>query len=337
MIEIRRRALSDRIGEEIAVSDWLEVTQARIEQFADATGDHQWIHSTGARGSRIAVQDDDRARLPDPVAAQPADPRRDAVRRAAAGDQLRPQPRAVRLAGPGRLAHPRAGIAPARSSDVAGEYSGDLERDHRARSAATSLLRRRVDRPLLSRGSPKSAGRHDLHRSILEGDLRLVALRYNRRASLSRLSSWVSHAYHRIVRFCHARSRFAVIVLADVACPRDRERRGRAGGGRSAAAVTASAAPCPGRSSAVAGRPIVAVRGAARTVSPRVIGIAPYRPYYYGYRPGLPSASTPGLATLTRIRYAYGYPYRYRLPVSAITHRHIHTAATGTRCRQPAT
>jgi len=44
MIDIDVRTLGNRIGEEIAVSDWLEVTQARINQFADATGDHQWIH-----------------------------------------------------------------------------------------------------------------------------------------------------------------------------------------------------------------------------------------------------------------------------------------------------
>src|ERR671924_2008853 len=32
------------VGQEIGVSDWVEVTQERINQFADATGDHQWIH-----------------------------------------------------------------------------------------------------------------------------------------------------------------------------------------------------------------------------------------------------------------------------------------------------
>lgn len=32
------------IGQEIAVSDWVTVTQERINRFADATGDHQWIH-----------------------------------------------------------------------------------------------------------------------------------------------------------------------------------------------------------------------------------------------------------------------------------------------------
>ena len=31
-------------GQEIGVSDWLEITQERINQFAEATGDHQWIH-----------------------------------------------------------------------------------------------------------------------------------------------------------------------------------------------------------------------------------------------------------------------------------------------------
>jgi acyl dehydratase len=37
-------ALRERIGDEIAVSPWLEITQERIDQFAAATGDHQWIH-----------------------------------------------------------------------------------------------------------------------------------------------------------------------------------------------------------------------------------------------------------------------------------------------------
>jgi acyl dehydratase len=32
------------IGQEVAVGDWFTVEQARIDAFADATGDHQWIH-----------------------------------------------------------------------------------------------------------------------------------------------------------------------------------------------------------------------------------------------------------------------------------------------------
>ena len=36
--------LKSKVGEELGVSDWLEVTQEAIDAFADATGDHQWIH-----------------------------------------------------------------------------------------------------------------------------------------------------------------------------------------------------------------------------------------------------------------------------------------------------
>ena len=31
-------------GQEIAVSDWLTITQEQVNQFAQATGDQQWIH-----------------------------------------------------------------------------------------------------------------------------------------------------------------------------------------------------------------------------------------------------------------------------------------------------
>jgi acyl dehydratase len=31
-------------GEELGTSEWVEVDQTRVDQFADATGDHQWIH-----------------------------------------------------------------------------------------------------------------------------------------------------------------------------------------------------------------------------------------------------------------------------------------------------
>src|SRR5258708_8812307 len=52
MIDIDVRTIGDRVGEEIAVSGWLEVTQERIDRFADATGDHQWIHVDPARAAR---------------------------------------------------------------------------------------------------------------------------------------------------------------------------------------------------------------------------------------------------------------------------------------------
>ncbi len=37
-------ALEGLQGQEVAVSDWIEVTQQQVNQFAEATGDHQWIH-----------------------------------------------------------------------------------------------------------------------------------------------------------------------------------------------------------------------------------------------------------------------------------------------------
>jgi acyl dehydratase len=38
-------------GRDLGASDWLEVTQERINTFADATGDHQWIHVDEARAA----------------------------------------------------------------------------------------------------------------------------------------------------------------------------------------------------------------------------------------------------------------------------------------------
>jgi acyl dehydratase len=40
------------VGEEIGVSDWLEVTQDRVNRFAEATDDFQWIHVDVERAGR---------------------------------------------------------------------------------------------------------------------------------------------------------------------------------------------------------------------------------------------------------------------------------------------
>lgn len=45
-------ALRAAIGEEIGVGDWVTVDQARIDAFAEATGDRQWIHVDPARAAR---------------------------------------------------------------------------------------------------------------------------------------------------------------------------------------------------------------------------------------------------------------------------------------------
>lgn len=40
----RPQDLAAAVGQELGASDWLEIKQERIDLFADATGDHQWIH-----------------------------------------------------------------------------------------------------------------------------------------------------------------------------------------------------------------------------------------------------------------------------------------------------
>lgn len=51
MVTIDVGTLRDRVGLEVAVSDWLLVDQPRVNQFADATGDHQWIHIDQGRAA----------------------------------------------------------------------------------------------------------------------------------------------------------------------------------------------------------------------------------------------------------------------------------------------
>lgn len=43
--------LRTHTGEELGVSDWLTVTQTMIDAFANATGDHQWIHTDPERAA----------------------------------------------------------------------------------------------------------------------------------------------------------------------------------------------------------------------------------------------------------------------------------------------
>ena len=40
------------VGQELGVSDWYEVTQAAIDEFAQVTGDHQWIHVDPVRATQ---------------------------------------------------------------------------------------------------------------------------------------------------------------------------------------------------------------------------------------------------------------------------------------------
>ncbi len=53
MIQVPTLAsLKERVGEQLAVGEWLTVDQAMIDKFADATGDHQWIHIDRERAAK---------------------------------------------------------------------------------------------------------------------------------------------------------------------------------------------------------------------------------------------------------------------------------------------
>ena len=43
--------LQGMVGQELAVSDWMAIEQSRIDAFAQATGDHQWIHIDPVRAA----------------------------------------------------------------------------------------------------------------------------------------------------------------------------------------------------------------------------------------------------------------------------------------------
>ena len=52
MNPVEIKDLPGLVGQETGVSDWLLVDQDRVNKFADATGDHQWIHVDVERATR---------------------------------------------------------------------------------------------------------------------------------------------------------------------------------------------------------------------------------------------------------------------------------------------
>ncbi|THF71703.1 MaoC family dehydratase [Deinococcus sp. Arct2-2] len=51
MTKLMASELPQHIGQEVALSEWIEMTQERINAFADATGDHQFIHVDAERAA----------------------------------------------------------------------------------------------------------------------------------------------------------------------------------------------------------------------------------------------------------------------------------------------
>jgi acyl dehydratase len=44
--------LLERVGQRLGTTDWMKITQDQVDLFADATGDHQWIHSDRDRAAK---------------------------------------------------------------------------------------------------------------------------------------------------------------------------------------------------------------------------------------------------------------------------------------------
>ena len=52
MKTIKYADIAKHVGEELGVSEWVKIDQDRVNKFADATGDHQWIHVDVERAKR---------------------------------------------------------------------------------------------------------------------------------------------------------------------------------------------------------------------------------------------------------------------------------------------
>ncbi|MEM7114348.1 MAG: MaoC family dehydratase [Chloroflexota bacterium] len=46
--------IQDYVGKELGVSNWVQIDQERVNQFADCTGDHQWIHIDAEKAEKYS-------------------------------------------------------------------------------------------------------------------------------------------------------------------------------------------------------------------------------------------------------------------------------------------
>ena len=52
MLSVNFSELENIVGKDVGKSDWMEIDQSRIQQFADSTNDHQWIHLDTERAAK---------------------------------------------------------------------------------------------------------------------------------------------------------------------------------------------------------------------------------------------------------------------------------------------
>lgn len=136
------------VGEEIGVTAWREIDQELIDRFADATGDHQWIHVDVERCQRESPFGTTIAHGHLILSLIAHSTSSCSPWRVSAGSQLRPQQGSLLLTRPPRLALADALRRPRRRGRRQ-RASSDI-RDHpRARAPREARLHRRAARPLL--------------------------------------------------------------------------------------------------------------------------------------------------------------------------------------------
>ena len=139
--------LEAAVGEELGTTDWIEIDQDRVDLFADATDDHQWIHvdqeraAAGPFGGTIAHGYLTLSLIP--WLSQPALRRRDAGRPA----QLRAQQGPLPQPRQGRPADPRAAPRSPTLTDVPAGKQLTVALHDRDRGRGQAGLRRRDGRP----------------------------------------------------------------------------------------------------------------------------------------------------------------------------------------------
>ncbi len=149
-IDIDVQTLRDRVGQEVAVSDWMTISQETINQFADATGDHQWIHVDRARAEQSTFKTTIAHGFL--TLSLTSALLRNAINPTGLRMAINYGLNRVRFIAPvpsgSRI---RGTIRPGRRRSRWGSHPGHVERDHRARRRRQASLRRRMARPLLPR------------------------------------------------------------------------------------------------------------------------------------------------------------------------------------------
>jgi hypothetical protein len=142
--------IKSAVGSEIGASEWIEITQQRINQFAEATCDEQWIHVDQERRERAAGRQDDCAR------ASLAEPRAD-VHPLGHGPQGAQEytelwygSNPFSFARSGDIVNKRSNYDRQGGGCAAQRAARELPHGDRNRRQSTTRLRRRPYRPALS-------------------------------------------------------------------------------------------------------------------------------------------------------------------------------------------